>query len=160
MKHVNETEWNEYLAGVCETDRAAWIDAHVKDCPTCEVARQRAIALDKMLGDWQVDTAGRSVADNVLQAVESNAKIAEAASRRSLYRRIWRVTGRVAAAVVLGVSLGHWAGKSSAHNHIANREDTAVETKPGYLAALDLQFASDLTWSVLEDEPEDEEVQP
>ena len=158
MKHVNETEWNDYLAGVCKADRLAWIDAHVKGCPACRRQMQALRDVEAMLSDWQVNTAGHDIAAKVKQIAQQTPR-SERSTIRLSHRRLWSYAARIAAAVLIGISLGHWAGKNSARSHIAKQQGTSVEATPGYLAALDLQFASDLTWSVLETEQTNAEDQ-
>ncbi len=151
MEHVNETEWNAWLAGTCKADRAAWIAEHVNTCRACRQQMEAVRDLESMLAGWQVDAAGHEIIAKIKHAAQQTQADANSTIRLS-HRRLGAYVSRVAAAVLIGVSLGHFAGKNSAQRHIAKQQGFTVDTTPGYLAALDLQFASDLTWSVLETE--------
>lgn len=160
MEHINETEWDHYLAGLCSPERAAWIDAHVDTCADCTAAMQQALAVHAMLGNWQVNTAGHDITDRLTATID---QISETRRRQRTYRLTRRIISwsvPVAAALLIGISLGHLAGKSSAQTHIAQQQGTVIKTQPHYLAALNLQFASDLTWSVLEDDSTETEAKP
>ena len=158
MEHIKDTEWHEFTAGSCTAQRAAWIDAHLQECPACRSRMAEFQTVFGLLDNWQVDTSGHEVADKVINAVNRPLRF-EAKSIRPLHRRFVAWASQIAAAVLIGLALGHLAGRISANDHIAQQQNTAIQSQPGYLAALDLQFASDLTWSVLEDEQPDQEAE-
>ena len=153
MRHVNETEWNAYMAGTCDPENAEWIDLHVKECPQCRGRMQSIGHLEEILGQWQVNPAGHDVSERVRQIVLKEA--GRSASRLRFHRRIVSYALRAAALLLIGTTLGYLAGKQSAQQYIAQQQGDAAELQPGYLAAIDLQFASGLTWSVLSDVPSD-----
>jgi hypothetical protein len=157
MEHVSETEWNEYLAGNLQADRMVWIDNHVLDCQACRACLGQAVALNEILGQWQVDPSGHDIADKVNQAVQSKPIQFKSKTNDFSHRRLWSNASRVAATVLIGIFIGHLAGRYSAKNLITKQEGTVIEIKPSYLAGMNLQFASGLIWSVLEDDGTDPE---
>jgi anti-sigma factor RsiW len=153
MKHVSDTEWNEYVAQTCKPRRRTEIDAHVKLCPACRAAMQETLALHDILGQWQVSSAGHDIAQTVTQAVQSGRTPVERSAGTHPRRFFWAAASRIAATVIIGFALGHLSGRNSANEYIAKRQGTAMDTVPAYIAGLDLKFASDLIWLVLEESP-------
>ena len=149
MEHINETEWNALLAGTCTPDQSAWIDEHVEQCPECRQRTQSIHDVEDRLAHWQVNTAGHDVSVRVMQAVLNETS----SFRPSWHRRIVSYALKAAALLLIGAGLGFWAGNQSAQQYIAKQAGGLVETEPSYLAAIDLQLASGLTWSVLSDNP-------
>jgi len=149
MKHINETEWNAFLAGTCTPDLAAWIDEHVEQCPQCRQRMQSIRDVEDKLALWQVNTADHDVSTKVMQAVLNDSS----GFRPSWHRRFVSYALKAAAVILIGFLLGSWAGNQSAQQYIAKQDGSITEMQPGYLAAIDLQFASGLTWSVLSDTP-------
>jgi anti-sigma factor RsiW len=160
MEHVTETEWNEYLSGHIQKDRIAWIDNHIKSCQACRASLEQAVALNELLGQWQVNPCGHEIADKVTQAVQSKTIPFKNMTIYSLQRRLWPNAWPIAAMVLIGLFLGHLAGRISAKHLVAKQEGTAIEIKPTYLAGLDMQFASGLIWSVLEEDQSAGEDKP
>ena len=147
MEHINETEWNEYLAGVCGDERRVWIDEHVKSCPECRKTYESVSDLEQALSKWQVDASGHDVSLRVTQAVAKESLT----SSGNLSRTVVSYVLKIAAVIVVGVLLGWLTGQNSADTYIAQQQGRDIETQPGYLAVVDLQFASALTWSVLDE---------
>lgn len=158
MEHVSQTEWIAYLAGTLQADRKVWIDNHVNNCQACRVALGQTDALNEMLGQWQVDPCGHEIADKVTQAVQSKTIQLKSRAKHLSQHRFWSNAWRIAATVLIGIFLGHLAGRFDAKYRIAKQQGAAAEIKPTYLAGLDLQFTSGLIWSVLEDNDSDAEA--
>lgn len=157
MEHVTETEWIEYLAGTLPADRKVWIDNHIQNCSVCQKSHNEMLSFDGILEQWRVDVSGHDMADRITQAVQSKSALFESAVKHASHRHFWAMASKIAAALLIGVLLGHLAGRSSARQVIAKQQGTAVEMNPNYLAALNLQYSSGLVWSVLEEEPADSE---
>ena len=149
MEHINETDWNAFLAGTCTPKHSAWIDEHVEQCPECRQRMQSIHDVEDRLALWQVNTADHDVSTRVIQVVLNETS----RLRPSWHRRIVSYALKAAALLLIGIGLGFWAGNQSAQQYIAKQDGSVVESEPSYLAAIDLQFASGLTWSVLSDNP-------
>ena len=155
MKHINETEWNAYLAESCTPERLAWINEHVKICPQCGLKMQSLHDLKDRLGMWEINTDNHDVSDRITQDLLNDSfKL-----HRSRSLRFVSYALRIAASVLIGIALGYLAGKQNAQQYVARQESTVDEMKPSYLAAIDLQFASGLAWSVLSETPLESEEQ-
>ena len=64
---------------------------------------------------------------------------------------------RVAASIIIAIGLGHKLGEYSVRPKVPS--GVASGARPAYLAALGLEWSSELAWLVLENEPADEEEQ-
>lgn len=159
MKHITETEWNEYLAQTAGPERTAEIEAHSAQCPLCRARMQECQKVPRLLDRWQVNTAGHDISAKISHTLRSSAISPRWTNRRQ--PQVWRYAAQLAATVLIAVSLGWLVGRNSADRLLARRQETPLAAEqPGYLAALDLQFASDLTWSVLDTDntrPEDDQ---
>ena len=71
-------------------------------------------------------------------------------------RRLISLALRVAASIIIAVGVGAMSGVNSASKALST--DSTVWREPDYLAALSLQWSSDLNWSVLEEHAPDSEV--
>lgn len=152
MKHVNEIELMEYVAGNLTESRDGEIKAHLAECEECSARQREAAETWNALGQWNVDTAGHDVAAGITALADS----AERQRRQSEKNRILRpgflpVVLRVAASIIIAVGVGHKLGKYS----VTGKMETASvsQNRPEYLAALGLEWSSELAWLVLEDEP-------
>ena len=66
MKHIDEIELTEYVAGNLTGTRAEEVRAHLAACSECSQRSQEAVKLWDVLGNCNVQTAEHDVADRVV----------------------------------------------------------------------------------------------
>jgi len=159
MKHINDNELMEYVAGRLAPPEKEQVAQHIAGCAECaQRVRQEQMLWDS-LGEWTVDTSGHKIADKIVALAEKDLapaaedKTPEAAHivRRPLIHRLsFSAVLRVAASILIAVGVGYNLGKSS----VTGKVDTAAASKsrPAYLSALGLGWSSELTWLILEDD--------
>ena len=151
MKHVDDIELIEYIAGNLTASRDSEVNEHLAMCEECSQRRREAAEMWKTLGQWDVDTTDHDVAGRITALAE----IAGCEQRQSEKTHILRVRFlpavlRVAASIILAVGVGHRLGKYSVTGEM---EPVAVSKNgPEYLAAFGLEWSSDLAWLILEDD--------
>jgi hypothetical protein len=103
------------------------------------------------LGEWRIDSAAHQVAGRI-ETLSAQTKLQQHPERKVLIplRDSLFAAIRIAAAIIIATVGGHLLGRYSA----ASNEIIAVISteKPQYLAALDFEWSSDLTWTVLEED--------
>ena len=113
MEHISDIELIDLTSGHLTEDRRAATETHLSVCEDCS-ARRRAIAGTwQALGEWHVAAGDRDISSAVEQAVRLDR------GRRLRLGRGRPVVGlvsRVAASIVVGVLIGHLAGRWSLHN--------------------------------------------
>ena len=151
MKHVNDIELIEYVAGKLTASRNDEVREHMAACKDCSDRWRQALDVWNALGKWSVDTADHDVTKRITA-------LAEEAERGQKKHKIARdlKTGflstvlRVAASIIIAVGVGHKLGKYSV---TGNMPRTEVSKKgPEYLAALSLEWSSELARMILEDD--------
>ena len=142
----------EYVAGNLTESRNGEIRAHLATCEECSERQREAAETWNALGQWNVDTTEHDVAARITAVADS----AEREQRQGEKTRLLRpgflpVVLRVAASIIIAVSVGHRLGKYS----VTGKMETAAvsQNRPEYLAALGLEWSSELAWLVLEDGP-------
>lgn len=154
MKHIDDIELIEYVAGNLTGPRAAEVREHIAECSQCS---QRVLETDRLwdtLGDWSVQTTDRDVADKVVSlAREEQSGIRQDAGKPFVRMRLPLQILRVAASIIIAVGLGHKLGEYSATGR--KPQIASSQQKPEYLAALGLEWSSGLAWLVLEEDPAD-----
>jgi anti-sigma factor RsiW len=152
MKHVDDIELIEYVAGNLTESEAAAVHEHITACDKCSQRVQEAARLSDTLGLWEVETSGHNVGDRVIALAQQSQP--ESVQRPATHARIKRLLPqmlRVAASIIIAVGLGHKLGEYSV---TGKKPPTASsQSQPEYLAALGLQWSSELAWLVLEDDP-------
>jgi len=154
MKHIDDIELIEYVAGNLTESEAAAAHEHVTACDKCSQRVQEAARLSDTLGLWEVETAGHKIANRVT-AVAKQSRL-ESIQRPPTHARIKRLVPqvlRVAASIIIAIGLGHKLGEYS----VTGRKPpvASLQSQPEYLAALGLQWSSGLAWLVLEEDPSD-----
>ncbi|MHC4230461.1 MAG: hypothetical protein ACYSWW_22630 [Planctomycetota bacterium] len=152
MKHVNDIELMEYVAGNLTESRHGEIGAHLAACEQCSARRREAAETWNTLGQWNVDTTEHDVAAGITALAQSAGREQGRGEKTRILRPgFLPVVLRVAASIIIAVSVGHRLGKYSVTGKM---EPASVsKNRPEYLAALGLEWSSELAWLVLEDEP-------
>ena len=151
MKHVNDIELIEYVAGKLTVSRSKEVREHMAACEECSVRWREAVEAWNVLGQWSVDTADHDVAGRIT-ALADQAERKQRQSEKTHVLRIGFLPAflRVAASVIIAVGVGHKLGKYSVTGNAPR--DPASQNSPEYLAALSLEWSSELAWFILEDD--------
>jgi anti-sigma factor RsiW len=151
MKHVNDIELIEYVAGKLTASRNEEVREHMAACKDCSDRWRKAVEVWNTLGQWSVDTTGHDVADGITAIAEEEER------GRKQYRKARDIqigflpaVLRVAASIIIAVGVGHKLGKYSVTG--STQKIAASENRPEYLAALSLEWSSELAWLILEDD--------
>jgi len=151
MKHIDDIELMEYIAGNLAASRDGEVSEHLAACEECSARRREATRMWKALGQWDVDTTDHDVAARITVLAE-NAGRERAQGEKTHVLRVGflPVVLRVAASVIIAVGVGHRLGKYSV---TGKTEPVAVSKNgPEYLAAFGLEWSSELAWLILEDD--------
>ena len=151
MKHVNDIELIEYVAGNLAESRDGEVREHLAACEECSARRLEADEMWNALGQWSVDTADHDIAGRITALAEKTDRDQRQHKKLHVLRLgFLPVVLRVAASIVIAVGVGHRLGKYSVTGKI---EPAAVsKNRPEYLAAFGLEWSSELAWLVLEDD--------
>ena len=151
MKHVDEIELMEYIAGNLTASRDGEVKEHLAMCEECSDRRREATEMWKALGQWDVDTTDHDVAGRITALAGSAGGEQRQSEKTHILRaRFLPVVLRVAASVIIAVGVGHRLGKYSVTGKM---EPVAVSKNgPEYLAAFGLEWSSELAWLILEDD--------
>lgn len=157
MEHISDIEILELVAGRLPDDRRRLVEQHIRVCADCARKVEQAEKTWGFLGEWDLETTGVDISEAVVERARqdgavSNFRFLSVPSSR----RLISVVLKVAASIIIAVSVGVMSGVYSAQKTLAI--DSPVVQTPDYLAALGLQWSSDLNWSVLEEHSIDAEV--
>ncbi len=151
MKHVNDIELTEYVAGKLTASRSEEVREHMAACEECSDRWRKAVELWNALGQWSVDTADHDVAERITAIAEEEERgRKQHKNTRKLRIGFLPVVLRVAASIIIAIGVGHKLGKYSVTGNAPR--DPASQNSPEYLAALSLEWSSDLAWLILEDD--------
>ena len=142
MRHVREADLLAFASGELSDARHREIEAHVSACAACRRARAETASVQDLLGEWDVDAADR----DAWPAIER--RLGAAASAR--VPRRWHVVARmsrIAAAVMLGIGLGHAAGRLT---WTGGTLELAATMPASALSAIEHAAADELALYVLE----------
>ena len=151
MKHVNDIELIEYVAGKLTASKNEEVREHMAACKECSGRWREAVEVWNALGQWSVDTADHDVTQRITALTEE----AERGQKQQkfapkLQTGFLSTVLRVAASIIIAVGVGHKLGKYSVTGETPK---TAVsQNRPEYLAALGLEWSSELAWFILEDD--------
>ena len=148
MKHINEIELREYVAGKLNALGNEKVREHLEACKECSVRWRKAVELWKSLGQWSVDTAGHDVAGRITAIAEREQRQSE--KTHILPIGFLPVVLRIAASIIIAVGVGHKLGNYSVTGNVP--AEPASQNSPEYLAALSLEWSSELAWFILEDD--------
>ena len=151
MKHVDDIELIEYVAGNLTEPEAAAVREHAAACAECSQRIQETANLSDTLGLWEVETAGHDIGDRVVARAKQPQP--ESVQRPTTHPRIKTLLPqvlRVAASIIITIGVGHRLGKYS----VTGKMEPVAASKngPEYLAAFGLEWSSELAWLVLEDD--------
>jgi len=151
MKHINEIELREYVAGKLNALGNEKVREHLEACKECSVRWRKAVELWNTLGQWSVDTAGHDVAGRIT-ALANQAERKQEQSEKTHILRIGFLPAviRIAASIIIALGVGHKLGRYSVTGNAP--KDPASQNSPEYLAALSLEWSSELAWFILEDD--------
>ena len=151
MKHVNDIEMIEYVAGKLTASRNEEVREHMAACEECSDRRRKAVEVWNALGKWSVDTAEHDVTQRITAIAEEEERSRKQhKNARELQIGFLPVVARVAASIIIAVGVGHKLGKYSVTG--STPKTAASENRPEYLAALSLEWSSELAWFILEDD--------
>ncbi len=151
MEHISEIELIEYVADRLRASRHEEVREHITACEECSGRWRGAVETWNALGQWNVDTADHDVAGRIIALAEK----AESNRKQLRLPRILRVgllptALRVAASIIIAIGVGHKLGKYSVTGSMPSVPPST--NRPEYLAALGLEWSSELAWLMLEDE--------
>ena len=151
MKHVNDIELMEYIAGKLNALGNEKVREHLEACHECSIRWRKAVEAWNTLGQWSVDTAGHDVAERITAIAEEEERGRKQYRKaRDLRMGFLPTVVRIAASIVIAAGIGHKLGKYSV---TGDTPKAAVsQNRPEYLAALSLEWSSELAWFILEDD--------
>jgi len=151
MKHVNDIEMIEYIAGKLTASGNEEVRGHLAACEECSDRWRKAVEVWNALGKWSVDTAEHDVTQRITaKAEEEERSRKQHKNTRGLQIGFLSTVVRVAASIIIAVGVGHKLGKYSVTG--STPKTAASENRPEYLAALSLEWSSELAWLILEDD--------
>ena len=150
MKHVNDIELIEYVAGNLTASRHEEVREHMATCLECSERWREAVKMWNALGQWSVDTTNHDVAERIKALAEEAGRGQQHKIARAMQIGFLPAVVRVAASIIIAVGVGHKLGKYSVRGHTPRA--AASENGPAYLAALRLEWSSELAWLILEDD--------
>lgn len=151
MKCIKDSVLMEYIAGKLDADRAEQVQKHLAECAKCSERLRDSSSLWETLGRWDVDTEPHNVADKVIAAAEKTVLKREASKRRVITERtFWLNALRIAASIAIAAGIGQALGRLSTSGEAHKPVQPQVE--PRYIAALGLDWSSDFTRLVMEDD--------
>jgi len=151
MKHIEDIELMEHIAGNLTASRDSKVKEHLAMCEECSKRRREAAESWSMLGQWNVDTAGHDVAEKITALAESAWREQKQTEKAHILRvRFLPVALRAAASIIIAIGVGHRLGKYSVTGKV--EQVAASKSGPEYLAAFGLEWSSDLAWLILEDD--------
>jgi len=151
MKHVNDIELIEFVAGKLTASKNEEVREHMAACKECSGRWREAVEVWNALGQWSVDTADHDVTQRITALTEE----AERGQKQQkfapkLQTGFLSTVLRVAASIIIAVGVGHKLGKYSVTGNMPRAE--VSKNRPEYLAALSLEWSSELAWLILEDD--------
>ncbi len=149
MKHINDIEMQQYIAGKLSTSGKEKVRMHLVKCQECSQRWKKAVDLWDVLGQWDIDTIGHNVADRVIALAEKeNLNKTKNDNILKLWKEYLPAVLRVAASIIIAIGIGYKLGRYSVTGF---NPKAAVSTgSPEYLSALSLEWSSELAWFVLE----------
>jgi anti-sigma factor RsiW len=158
MDHINDIELTEFIAGRLAASRSEEINEHIAGCPKCSERRQEAAKLWEMLGQWDVDTTGHDIAGRVLASTKNSQPFHGQDDQTQIIKGdLWVDVLRIAASVIIAVGVGQKLGKLSTGQTMPPAAPS--QTVPRYIAALGLEWSSELTWLIMDEQSPEQEKQ-
>jgi anti-sigma factor RsiW len=108
MKHISRADLIRLAAEELPDRLRPDLQAHLRACDLCRAACAEFSALRDLLGEWTVDAPS----DDLLPAIEGRLDAPRPVISRPQWSAAARIS-RIAAAMLIGVGLGHLAGRLS-----------------------------------------------
>jgi len=108
MQHVSDIELIELMSGRLSSQRRAAVEAHVSGCEHCRRRREEIARTWHLLGEWSVRPPKRHLAPAVEAAIRRQGRRLVPFPARPRWAR---PAARVAASVLLAVTVGQVAGR-------------------------------------------------
>ena len=151
MKHVNDIEIQNYIIGKLTASAKEEIQEHLAICEDCSDRWRKAVEVWDALGKWDVDTTGRDLTEKIIAIAEQERQAnIEHNNIPKLWKEFFPAVLRVAASIIIAIGVGHKLGKYSVTGDTPKA--AASQNRPEYLAALGLEWSSELAWFILEDD--------
>ena len=158
MEHIKDIELTEFIAGRLTASRSKEIEKHITGCLECSERRQEAEKLWNTLGKWDIDTTGHDIDSRVLAvAKNSQSGLRQNGQPNIIKSDFWVDVLRIAASVIIAVAVGQKLGKLSTGQKTT--PPASSQTGPKYIAALGLEWSSELTWLIMDEQPSEQEQQ-
>jgi len=158
MEHLNDIEILAYIAGDGDARQHRRVTDHISVCSQCARRHDEMVQTWDTLGEWKIDAAGRDISDSILRRARQHNQHRNRKLPVGLPgKRFVAAAFRIAASIIIAVTIGAMAGAQSANSKLS--ADSGLTASPSYLAALGLQWSSDLNWSVLEEHEPGSEVE-
>ncbi len=155
MEHINDIELMDFIAGRLTASRSEEIEKHIAKCSGCSERRQEAEKLWNTLGKWDVDTTSHDIAGRVLaSAKNSKLNYRQDGQPNIIKGNFWVDVLRIAASVIIAVGVGQKLGKLSTVQKTP--QAVPLQTGPKYIAALGLEWSSELTWLIMDEQPSEQ----
>lgn len=158
MKHIDDMKLIKFVAGDLNAADSKAATDHFAECEQCADRKIELIKTWNDLGEWDIEYDKNVNLNNIsLKVITAARKIRRVGGTYYFRTILLPATLRYAASILIAIGVGALLGRQS----VSGKHDlSAVDKQPEYLAALSMQWSSDLTWSILEDDlPADEEAQ-
>lgn len=156
MEHINDIELLEYVSGKLTPVRSEQVQKHLAVCKQCFEHQQEIMQLWNILGQWDVNTAGHDISSRVIaEATKSQNTLTPGILAYITGKEFRRDILRIAALVIIAVGVGNRLGAVS-----TDKKDTPSllsEINPKYIESFGLEWSSELTWLMMEDETSTQE---
>ena len=158
MEHIKEIELTEFVAGRLTVSRSEEIAKHLAECPECSKRSREADKLWNTLGQWNVDTAGHDITSRIFDSAKALQSDRKQDKQPNIIKGdFWVDILRVAASIIIAVALGQKIGKLSAGQ--TTPPSVQTQAMPKYIAALGLEWSSEFTWLIMDEQPPEQEQQ-
>lgn len=150
MKHIDDMQLIEYVAGGLTAASTNAISDHIASCPQCAQRKDEMIETWNIMGQWDIDHDSNVNSSNIaLKIVAKAQKQSRIGGTYFIRTKLIPTALRYAASILIAIGVGSMLGKQSADSG-ANLASS--DSHPEYLAALNMQWSSDLTWSIMQDD--------
>jgi len=148
MEHINDIEFMDFIAGRLSTERSKEISRHMADCPECSERFDTSKELWNTLGQWDIKTSEKTSSKTIDFTEESRKRSKSTITRRGFWADILRVAALIICAVFIGQKLGR----------MSTQPKPVSQDRPFYVAALGLEWSTDFTWLMIdEDLPQEQQ---
>ncbi len=111
MNHLSDDDIIRLVGDELPSEERRQIEAHIECCEQCRLRHNAVSSVDSLLDEWAVDTAGRDMLGQIRSRLTEEKRPCRLPyglpSRRDRFRQV----GRIAAAIIIGIGLGHTVGR-------------------------------------------------